>query len=190
MLQTGLLCDSGEIVFSHFTSASPCVTRGVLLTSLAGGSTRCLPVGLIKSFETAAFERWTVLLQWVLDDWTCLTALCGAKKWVGLCIVVTKGRQFLRQLLKLNSIYHFNARVYFNLDTYKAWQLQKLEQRLSQAAMLEHSWATGTAPGPALSFGFLSQQVFWCRLNKEGPWKVARITWESSKNTKAMRVFC
>lgn len=52
---------------------------------------------------------------------------------------------------------------------YKTRQLQKLEQRLSQAAMLEHSWATGTAPGPALSCGFLSQQVFWGRISNEGP---------------------
>lgn len=126
MLQTSLLCDSGQIVLPHFTLASPCVTRGVLLISLAGGSMRCLPVGFVKSFENAAFERWTVLLQWALDDWTCLTALCGAKKWVGLCIIVTKGRQFLRQLLKLNSIYHFNTRIYFNLDTIQGATTSKI----------------------------------------------------------------
>lgn len=57
MLQTSLLCDSGQIVLPHFTLASPCVTRGVLLISLAGGSMRCLPVGFVKSFENAAFER-------------------------------------------------------------------------------------------------------------------------------------
>lgn len=38
---------------------------------------------------------------------TCLTALCGAERWMGLCFV-TKGRQFPRQLLKLDSIYSFN----------------------------------------------------------------------------------
>lgn len=108
------------------TLASPCVTRWALLISLAGGSTRCLPVGIVKSFENAAFERWTVLLQWALDDWTCLTALCGAKKLVGLCIIVTKGRLFLRQLLKLNSIYHFNARIYFNLDTIQGATTSKI----------------------------------------------------------------
>lgn len=118
--------ESGQIVLPHFALASPCVTRWVLLISLAGGSTRCLPVGIVKSFENAAFERWTVLLQWALDDWTCLTALCGAKKLVGLCIIVTKGRQFLRQLLKLNSIYHFNARIYFNLDTIQGATTSKI----------------------------------------------------------------
>lgn len=142
-------CVTGQIVLPCFTLASPCVTRGGLLISLAGGSTRCLPVGSVKSFENAAFEGWTVLLQWVLDDWTCLTALCGAKKWLGLCIILIKGRQFLRQLLKLNSIYHFNARIHFNLDTIQGAATSKIRGWIRQP----YQNIPSATPEPALSFG-------------------------------------
>lgn len=158
MLQTSLLCDSGQIVLPRFILASPCVTRWVLLISLAGGSTRCLPLGFVKSFDNAAFERLTVLLQWALDDWTCLTALCGAKKWVGPCIIVTKGRQFLRQLLKLNSIYHFNARIYFNLDIIQGTTTSKIRVEAESGSH------TGTfLVLPQSQQWALDLESLWCR---------------------------